>query len=41
MIMDAFLRQARMKGYLDHPRILGLGEVMDAPSVINGSMCHA
>mgnify|MGYP000500200903 FL=1 len=27
-----------MKGYLEHPRILGLGEVMDAPSVINGSV---
>ena len=32
------LTAGRMKGYLDHPRILGLGEVMDAPSVINGSI---
>ena len=32
------LTAGKMKGYLDHPRILGLGEVMDAPSVINGSI---
>lgn len=32
------LTAGRMKAYLDHPRILGLGEVMDAPSVINGSI---
>ena len=32
------LAAGKMKGYLDHPRILGLGEVMDAPSVINGSI---
>ena len=32
------LNAGKMKGYLDHPRILGLGEVMDAPSVINGSI---
>ena len=32
------LTAGQMKGYLDHPRILGLGEVMDAPSVINGSI---
>ena len=29
------LTAGKMKGYLEHPRILGLGEVMDAPSVIN------
>lgn len=28
----------RMKACLDHPRILGLGEVMDAASVVNGSV---
>ena len=32
------LTAGKMKGYLEHPRILGLGEVMDAPSVINGSV---
>lgn len=32
------LTAGKMKGYLDHQRILGLGEVMDAPSVINGSI---
>ena len=32
------LTAGKMKGYLEHPRILGLGEVMDAPSVINGSI---
>ena len=32
------LTAGKMKGYLDHPRILGLGEVMDAPSAINGSI---
>ena len=32
------LTAGKMKGYLDHPRILGLGEVMDASSVINGSI---
>ena len=32
------LTAGKMKGYLDHPRILGLSEVMDAPSVINGSI---
>ena len=32
------LTAGKMKGYLDHPRSLGLGEVMDAPSVINGSI---
>ena len=32
------LTAGKMKGYLDHPRILGRGEVMDAPSVINGSI---
>lgn len=32
------LTAGRMKAYLDHPRILGLGEVMDALSVINGSI---
>ena len=32
------LTAGKMKGHLDHPRILGLGEVMDAPSVINGSI---
>ena len=32
------LTAGKMKSYLDHPRILGLGEVMDAPSVINGSI---
>lgn len=28
----------KMKSYLNNPRILGLGEVMDAVSVINGSV---
>ena len=28
----------KMKAYLDHPRILGLGEVMDAVSVVNGTV---
>lgn len=32
------LTAGKMKEYLDHPRILGLGEVMDAASVINGSL---
>lgn len=32
------LTAGKMRGYLEHPRILGLGEVMDAPSVINGSV---
>ncbi len=32
------LTAGRMKGYLDHPRILGLGEVMDAVSVVNGNV---
>ena len=32
------LTAGKMKGYLEHPRILGLGEVMDATSVINGSV---
>ncbi len=32
------LSAGKMKGYLNHPRILGLGEVMDAVSVINGSV---
>lgn len=29
---------AKMKPYLDHPRVLGLGEVMDAVSVIGGNV---
>lgn len=32
------LTAGKMKVYLEHPRILGLGEVMDAPSVIEGSV---
>lgn len=32
------LTAGRMKAYLTNPRILGLGEVMDAPSVIRGSV---
>lgn len=32
------LTAGKMKAYLEHPRILGLGEVMDAPSVIEGSV---
>lgn len=32
------LNAGKMKAYLNHPRILGLGEVMDAVSVINGSV---
>lgn len=32
------LTAGKMKTYLEHPRILGLGEVMDAASVINGSV---
>ncbi len=32
------LTAGKMKAYLEHPRILGLGEVMDAVSVINGSV---
>lgn len=32
------LTAGKMKTYLDHPRILGLGEVMDAVSVVNGSV---
>lgn len=32
------LTAGKMKAYLCHPRILGLGEVMDAASVINGNV---
>lgn len=32
------LTAGKMKAYLEHPRILGLGEVMDAVSVVNGSV---
>lgn len=32
------LTAGKMKGYLENPRILGLGEVMDALSVINGAV---
>ncbi|MDY3017419.1 MAG: adenine deaminase [Blautia sp.] len=32
------LTAGKMKTYLENPRILGLGEVMDAVSVINGSV---
>ena len=32
------LTAGKMKAYLNNPRILGLGEVMDAPSVVNGSV---
>ena len=32
------LTAGKMKSYLNNPRILGLGEVMDAVSVINGSV---
>ena len=32
------LTAGKMKPYLDRPRILGLGEVMDAVSVINGGV---
>lgn len=32
------LTAGKMKAYLKHPRILGLGEVMDASAVINGSV---
>lgn len=32
------LTAGKMKAYLNHPRILGLGEVMDASSVINGNV---
>lgn len=32
------LTAGKMKSYLEHPRILGLGEVMDAVSVINGNV---
>lgn len=32
------LTAGKMKNYLSHPRILGLGEVMDAPSVIHGNV---
>lgn len=32
------LTAGRMKTYLNHPRILGLGEVMDGVSVVNGSV---
>ena len=32
------LTAGKMKAYINHPRILGLGEVMDAPSVINGNV---
>lgn len=32
------LTAGKMKAYLKHPRILGLGEVMDAASVINGNV---
>lgn len=31
------LSAGKMKSYLDHPKILGLGEVMDAVSVISGN----
>ena len=34
----AAVTAARMKPYLDNPRILGLGEVMDAVSVVEGSV---
>lgn len=32
------LTAGKMKAYLEHPRILGLGEIMDAVSVVNGSV---
>ena len=32
------LTAGKMKGYLENPRILGLGEVMDAVSVVEGSV---
>lgn len=32
------LTAGKMKAYLNHPRILGLGEVMDAHSVISGAV---
>lgn len=32
------LSAGKMKTYLDNPRILGLGEVMDAPAVVNGNV---
>lgn len=32
------LTAGKMKAYLEHPRILGLGEVMDAASVISGGV---
>lgn len=32
------LTAGKMKAYLDNPRILGLGEVMDAAAVINGNV---
>ncbi len=32
------LTAGRMKAYLKHPRVLGLGEVMDAASVISGGI---
>lgn len=32
------LSAGRMRAYLDHPRILGLGEVMDAAAVVNGNV---
>ncbi len=32
------LTAGKMKSYLENPRILGLGEVMDAHSVINGNV---
>ena len=34
----ASITAGKMKAYLDNPRILGLGEVMDAVSVIQGSV---
>lgn len=32
------LTAGKMKSYLNNPRVLGLGEVMDAPSVISGAV---
>ena len=34
----ALLTAGKMKAYLENPRILGLGEVMDAVSVVEGSI---
>ena len=36
--MDVRLTAGKMKTYLENPRVLGLGEVMDAPSVISGAV---